>query len=406
MGMGTGKDRRGIQRMAGRNGRGKHRTITGVFLRYICVFVGGALLWLLFLAVILIVLVAMGEVLPANYVEIQLKEKAAAFREAPEITEEMIPMECTYGVYEQDGGWLYGTFSGEGRKKAWEHYKTKNIYSGMRGYYRFIERDMGEVCIVNYWIRTLFKSPLLRKYLPRVEVLLPMVYLVLFLLHAMVISRRFGKYMRDRLEVLNEVTGEIRNQNLEFEKRNSELKEVDEVLESLYQMKEALRESLFRQWDLEKNREEQIAALAHDIKTPLTVIRGNAELLEEGELGEAEREYNRDIRQSAAIMEEYLAMLNEILLDEGKNMEEESASEVEGSVGTAEEKKAAHNENEGKETTCDGYDPKAGEQEVFCEELAGRLEEQARLQASARQCPVLFSRGSFKGKSCVFKVRL
>ena len=54
------------------------------------------------------------------------------------------------------------------------------------------------------------------------------------------------------------------------------LKEVEEVLISLNQMKEALKESLYRQWNLEKSREEQITALAHDIKTPLTVIRGNA----------------------------------------------------------------------------------------------------------------------------------
>lgn len=383
--------------VSGRDRKIKQRTIPGVFLQYVCVLGAGALLWILFLLVLLLVLVETGKVLPADYAERQLRENAANLQSAPEITEEMIPAGCTYGVYGRDGEWLYGTFPVRKRTDVWEHYETKNNYDAGT-FYCFMERGMGEVCIVNYSFSARFRGTLLGKYLPSVEVLLPVVYVILFLLHTVVVSRRFGKYMRDRLEVLNEVTGEIRKQNLEFEKKHSELKEVDGVLDSLYQMKEALSESLFRQWDLEKSKEEQIAALAHDIKTPLTVVRGNAELLAEGELEEEEKEYNRDILRSVSVMEEYLALLNEILLDEGKNMEEESASRVAESVGTAEEMIAAHDENEGKETVCAGNAPKAGEQEVSCEELAGRLEEQARLLASARQCPVLFSREELRGE--------
>ena len=39
-----------------------------------------------------------------------------------------------------------------------------------------------------------------------------------------------------------------------------------------------LTDSLQSQWRMEQQRTEQIAALAHDLKTPLTVIQGNAEL--------------------------------------------------------------------------------------------------------------------------------
>ena len=74
---------------------------------------------------------------------------------------------------------------------------------------------------------------------------------------------------------------------------------------------------------VERGKDEQIAALAHDIKTPLTVIRGNAELLAEGELAAEEKEYNRDILQSAATMETYLGILNEILLPGSERTGEE-----------------------------------------------------------------------------------
>ena len=44
-------------------------------------------------------------------------------------------------------------------------------------------------------------------------------------------------------------------------------------------MRLALRQSLEKQWYDDKMRQEQLSALAHDLKTPLTIIRGNAELL-------------------------------------------------------------------------------------------------------------------------------
>ena len=59
---------------------------------------------------------------------------------------------------------------------------------------------------------------------------------------------------------------------------------------SLEKMKAALKDSLQQQWESEQQKNRQISALAHDIKTPLTVVRGNAELLAEGELKEEDQE--------------------------------------------------------------------------------------------------------------------
>lgn len=190
-------------------------------------------------------------------------------------------------------------------------------------------------------------------------------FVLLFLIHTAVVSRHFGKYMRKRLGVLNEVTAKIQSQNLEFEEEHSELKEIEEVLNSLNRMKEALKASLYRQWNLEKSKEEQIAALAHDIKTPFTVIRGNAELLAEGDLSPKERECNLDILQSVGIIEEYLTILNGLLADGN-----------------------------------DSGKPDGGhtKKEVSCGEFADCLTEQARLLTSARQHPVLFQRKELHGR--------
>lgn len=380
------------------------RTIANVFLRYVCLLAGGALLWMLVLFGIFMALEASGEVLPANYAELWLNEAEEEIKGAPEITGEMIPPGCSFGVFGGDGSWLYGTISAGERKTAWEHYEERMVYTNGHGYYRFVERDAGEVCIVNYEITMLYRNPFFRKWIPRADVLLVILYVVLFLLHTAVVSRSFGKYMQNRIGVLNEVTGEIRKQNLEFEKGHSDIREVEEVLDSLYQMKEALKDSLYRQWDLEKSREEQIAALAHDIKTPLTVIRGNAELLAEGDLAAEEKEYSRDILQSVEIMEGYLGMLHEILLAGQMEMEDAgSLKDAQGEETEALGERLARsdkaNGNIGEQGLYFGTQADRREKRLIpCEELAGKMEEQARLLASARKCTIFFSREELRGE--------
>ena len=264
--------------------KGRQKTISSVFFRYACFYTAGVLFWMFLVFVVWYVLDLTGEVLPANHMETRLSESAEEICKAPKVTEDLLPEGCGYGVYQSDGKWLYGTFSGEEIEQAWEHFRKNSIYARKRGYYRFLSRDSGEICIVKYEIATRFRNGFLGKYLPSPEILLILSFLALFLVHTVLTSRHFGRYMKKRLLVLNETTARIRDEDLEFEEEHSEIKEVEDVLTSLNQMKEALKESLYRQWNLEKGREEQIAALAHDIKTPLTVIRGNAELLGEGDL--------------------------------------------------------------------------------------------------------------------------
>ena len=51
-----------------------------------------------------------------------------------------------------------------------------------------------------------------------------------------------------------------------------------------HKLRASLAQSLKDQWAMEQQRRLELAALTHDLKTPLTVISGNAELLEEDAL--------------------------------------------------------------------------------------------------------------------------
>ena len=64
-------------------------------------------------------------------------------------------------------------------------------------------------------------------------------------------------------------------------------------------MKESLKASLEQQWEAEHMQKEQIAALAYDLKTPLTVIQGNTDLISETELDEEQRLYAEYISSSS-----------------------------------------------------------------------------------------------------------
>ena len=126
-------------------------------------------------------------------------------------------------------------------------------------------------------------------------------------------SRCFARRMRRQLEGLCEATEKIAASDLEFESRPSDIQEIGDVMMSLEKMKIALKDSLQQQWESEQQKNRQISALAHDIKTPLTVVRGNAELLAEGELKEEDQECVLEILKNVDYMEQYLDSMRQVL---------------------------------------------------------------------------------------------
>ncbi len=123
---------------------------------------------------------------------------------------------------------------------------------------------------------------------------------------------RFAKKLRLQLDPLYEATSEVAKQNLDFEVGHSNIKEFEDVLLSFSHMKESLKASLEQQWEAEHMQKEQIAALAHDLKTPLTVIQGNADLISETELDEEQRLYAEYISSSSEQMQLYIRTLIDI----------------------------------------------------------------------------------------------
>lgn len=226
-------------------------------------------------------------ILPANYGEVGFENNREQIQSAEKVTKEMIPKGCTYGVYSEGGKFLYGNVKEQAQDQIWEEYEKGNAGNGVIG-------SMGYL-----------------KYFP--PAFLGIIFVVLFLIEALILVRKFSKAMGDELQNLKLVTEKVRQRDLDFERPKTKLREVDEVMDSLEQMKDALTQSLKAQWKMEEDRRQQVSALVHDIKTPLTIIRGNTQLMQESESEEESKECQKYILQETERIEEYIRLLQDML---------------------------------------------------------------------------------------------
>lgn len=292
-------------------------TLAGLFTRYTVIFCVNILLIFVILIGVICLFPLSSLFLPANYAEEQIDERRDAIAEADVVTSDLIPNRCSYGVYDADGWYLYGNFADEEKEPAWKHYEEEWSSAGGAFYYQYIRRESGEVCIVKYALHLQFANEKLNDYLPNAEGILIVVVLFLFVLlllaNAVLVSRTFAKVLKKRLQKLERVTKKIADQELDFEIEASDIREINTVMDSFEKMKRALKESLEQQWKLEQQKKEQMAALAHDIKTPLTVIRGHAELLAEETLPDEAGESTEYILSNVQQIEDYLAAMRQVL---------------------------------------------------------------------------------------------
>ena len=292
-------------------------TLAGLFTRYTVIFCVNILLIFVILIGVICLFPLSSLFLPANYAEEQIDERRDAIAEADVVTSDLIPNRCSYGVYDADGWYLYGNFADEEKEPAWKHYGEERSSAGGAFYYQYIRRKDGEVCIVKYALHLQFANEKLNDHLPNAEGILIVVVLFLFVLlllaNAVLVSRTFAKVLKKRLQKLERVTKKIADQELDFEIEASDIREINTVMDSFEKMKRALKESLEQQWKLEQQKKEQMAALAHDIKTPLTVIRGHAELLAEETLPAEAGESTAYILSNVQQIEDYLAAMRQVL---------------------------------------------------------------------------------------------
>lgn len=287
----------------------RSNTLSGIFMRYVLVMLGA--LFTLGVCTILIfnILVNTGSIYPANYAEQKINEAYDLIQSANEVTEDMIPPLCHYVIFSMDGEKLNGDMSGHSVEIAWNvanHRKASGNY-----FYKVISRP-NEYVVLQYSLTPQYQSVFLREHFIEPQNLMIIMVILEGITIIILSSIRFGKKIKGKMQPVMKAVEKIKNQDLEYEVSYSGIKELDDCLSSIDDMRIALKESLEQQWKTEQDKNRQMSALAHDIKTPLTVVRGNAELLSEMELTEEQKNMIVYIINSTMQIQNYVQKLIDV----------------------------------------------------------------------------------------------
>ena len=247
----------------------------------------------------------------ADYSERYTKDLAPVIAATPDLADVQLPMGCKYLVLDKNYQVTETTLEGDDLDRAMEYAISGKINTNLNKQYLLVTRE-NEYVVLQYYIGSQFTNEWLYEHFPSPEILLYILIAINCIAVCVILTAKFAKNMRAQLSPLFEATRQVAGQNLDFGVGHSKIKEFEDVLCSFANMKDNLKISLEKQWHAEQLQREQIAALAHDLKTPLTVIQGNIDLISETELDDEQRLYAGYITESSEQIGIYIKTLIDI----------------------------------------------------------------------------------------------
>lgn len=276
------------------------------FIRFVALL--GASIIVLFVINYLLFVIVSNIAYPANYSEKIIQDNLTQLRESEKVTADLLTPMSSFGVYSSEGDYLYGNFSEKDKKIIWNKHSMEEQFLGLRNYITSINREDG-ILLIKYPLTVQYKSENLRSIFPNVEITIILLFFGELIMMIFLLSSRFAKKIDKELNSLLVATEKIENGDLDFHVDVSNMKEINIVLRGIDKMKSSLKTALKEQWIIEQQKREQISALAHDIKTPLTIVKGNIELLKETKITEEQKNYCKYIEESSRRMEKYIQSL-------------------------------------------------------------------------------------------------
>lgn len=182
--------------------------------------------------------------------------------------------------------------------------------SGNPGYQYDVKMADGSFCLLPYDYATPYADPALRDTLPDFQTCYILLLAVLILVWLGWQTHCTVRVFAAETARLHRAVDAIAAQQPErIDADGAHLREFSATLHAMQTMGRELTNSLQSQWRMEQQRAEQIAALAHDLKTPLAVIQGNADLLAEDALSADQQTQVEAILRGTDRAQQYLAAL-------------------------------------------------------------------------------------------------
>ena len=292
-------------------GMKKPSSLKTAFWRFLFMLLGGLFGAVAVPFLLVTVSTTLGLTTYGDYSEIRANELAPILAATPDLSDVQIPMGIEYALLDKNYQLIETTLDENELEQAMRYATTGASDQNLQKRYLLVTRE-NEYVVLQYYIGAQYTNEWMNEHLPSPDILLIVLIAAGGLFVCLLLTTRFAKKLRLQLVPLFEATSEVAKQNLDFEVGHSNIKEFEDVLISFSHMKESLKASLEQQWKAEQMQKEQIAALAHDLKTPLTVIQGNADLISETELDEEQRLYAEYIGCSSEQMQLYIRTLIDI----------------------------------------------------------------------------------------------
>ena len=267
----------------------KEQSLKAVFIKYFLSVAVGLIFALCLGLMIFNLIFSSGLILPANYAENILQKNQKEISNGAKFDESLIPDNAKYIYLSTDGKTIKTDMSKNLKQKAVDFHNREGSSTPYKAFMEFKRAD-GYV-IVNYSIEPHYRNPWMEKHFPRINILFAIFMTLLCIVTILIITIVWAKRLTKQLTPMLEASEEIAKQQLDFEIGKSNIKEFNEVLQGLEHMKVALSASLRENWIQEENKRKQISALTHDLKTPISILQGNAELLKDTELTEEQNTY-------------------------------------------------------------------------------------------------------------------
>lgn len=145
--------------------------------------------------------------------------------------------------------------------------------------------------------------------------------IVIMMLSILLVSFITSKTITKPIKMLSDGANEIANGNLDYIIEYDSTNEIGSTVKSMNDMTLQLKQSIENRKNLEESRKQMTAGLAHDLRTPLTSVKGYVEGLRDGiaNTPEKQEQYLQTIYSSTLAMEKLLDELQTISrLERGK----------------------------------------------------------------------------------------
>ena len=265
-----------------------------------------------------------GFVIPANQVESDLSAVRNDIETSKVFNPDILPDGTSYVFLTREFKLKKSNMPVNLQEESLLDYQFKNAHGGKYGYFQSFERSDG-IVIVNYQLSPRYRNEWMNQHFPNANLLMIGSMMVSILLIFITLTFYYASKLSRELSPILKATEKITEQDLDFQTSQSTIKEFNQVLSGLDHMRVALRESLMENWKAEQDKQNQISALTHDLKTPLTVARGNAELLAMTPLNAEQTDLLEHFQKGIAQVDAYvkeLAELNKASLKKTLTLEE------------------------------------------------------------------------------------